>query len=116
SAGESRPPWAAWPRAAHGGLLSPAELLGTFGERLRGAADGSRGAGGLPGCIHGVALDRQVRRAALMALAKGGLVPRQPGGELADSHAAGMARHRAGGAADRPGRLALPMGGRSGGS
>ena len=43
----------------------------------------------------------------LVALAKGGLVPRQPGAELADSDAAGVARRRAGGGAD--------CGGRSGG-
>ncbi len=50
------------------------------------------------------------RGPAVVALAKGGLVPRQPGAELAHSDAARVARRRAGGGADRGGA----SGGRAG--
>ena len=98
------------PGAAHGDLLSPAGIFGTFGQRFRGAADGRGGAGGIPGGIHGLAVGGQGRGPLVVAFAEGGLVSRQPGAELAGADAAGMARNRAGGGADCGGDLAFALG------
>ena len=96
--------------AAHGGLLSPAGIFRTFGERFRGAADGRGGAGGIPGGIHGLAVGGQGGGPACCGFRRRWSGSCQPGAELAGADAARVARSRAGGGADCGGDLALALG------